>query len=438
MKLSQALQVKPGEVIALVGGGGKSSAMFRLGDELAQAGQRVLLTTTTRIAAEQTRVPPAHIIFDSATSTLAQLLPALQAALDRHGQVLLTGPIDTKEEKALGLPAETIDQLATANLCDAIIIEADGSKKRPFKAPAAYEPVIPGSTSLAVPVLGLDVLGQPLSDAHVHRPERVANLGQISEDEPVTVEVVARVLTHADGGLKGVPAAARVVALLNKLDLVRPNEAKMLACLLLKESRIRAVAAGSVGRAQGVAWIKNRVAAVVLAAGQASRFGAPKQLALWQDKPLLAHVVDAALASQVERTVVVLGAHADACGEVLAGRPVDIIVNPDWADGQSTSLKAGLAALPNTISAAIFPLADQPFVTAADVDAVISAYQRTLAPVVWPEFEGKRGNPVLFDRRLFPEMMQVSGDTGARPHLASLPGASLSRSPVFTRHSARY
>jgi molybdenum cofactor cytidylyltransferase len=393
--------------------------MFRLGEELALAGQRVLLTTTTRIAAEQTAWSPAHVTFDSARQTLSGCLPQLESALERHGQVLLTGPIAIGESqgKALGVHPEVVDRLAALNLCQAIIVEADGSKKRPFKAPAPYEPVIPGSTSLAVPVVGLDVLGQPLTEVHVHRPEQVARLAQVSPGEPVTADVVARVIAHADGGLKGLPATARVVALLNKLDAVSPDEARTLARLLLEESRIYAVVAGSVGKPAGVAWVENRVAAVVLAAGQASRFGAPKQLALWQSKSLLAHVVDAALASRAARVIVVLGAHADACREALAGRPVEIIFNPDWAAGQSTSVKAGLAALPGHISAALFPLADQPFVTAADIDAVISTYQRTLAPIVWPEYEGQRGNPVLFDRRLFPEMMQVTGDTGARPVL---------------------
>ena len=80
-------------------------------------------------------------------------------------------------------------------------------------------------------------------------------------------------------------------------------------------------------------------------------------------------------------------------------------------------MQAGLSALPGNISAAVFPLADQPFITAAVIDALITRYQRTLAPLVWPEFDGKRGNPVLFDRRLFSQMRRVTGDTGARPIL---------------------
>jgi molybdenum cofactor cytidylyltransferase len=186
---------------------------------------------------------------------------------------------------------------------------------------------------------------------------------------------------------------------------------------LLKETPVEAVAIGASDEESSIVRVENRVAAIVLAAGRASRFGSPKQLALWQDKPLLAHVVDAALASQAEPVIVVLGAHAEACRAVLADRPVQIVMNDQWAAGQSTSMRAGLAALPSTVSAALFPLADQPFVTPAVINTLIAAYQQTLKPVVWPEFEGRRGNPVLFDRILFPEMNRISGDTGAKPVL---------------------
>jgi molybdenum cofactor cytidylyltransferase len=80
-------------------------------------------------------------------------------------------------------------------------------------------------------------------------------------------------------------------------------------------------------------------------------------------------------------------------------------------------MKAGLAALPATVSSAVFLLVDQPKVTTDTVAALIQRHRETLAPVIWPEFEGRRGNPVLFDRSLFPELKQITGDTGGRPLL---------------------
>ncbi|MCS7259310.1 MAG: molybdenum cofactor cytidylyltransferase [Anaerolineae bacterium] len=157
-----------------------------------------------------------------------------------------------------------------------------------------------------------------------------------------------------------------------------------------------------------------RVAAVVLAAGGAKRFGRLKQLLPWQGGTLLTQVVDTALASSARPVVVVVGAQAEDCRAALRGRPVQVVVNPEWAQGQSTSVQAGLAALPPDIDAALFLLADQPAVQSSTLEQLIACYDATRAPLVWPEWNGRRGNPVLFDRRLFPELMALRGDVGAR------------------------
>jgi molybdenum cofactor cytidylyltransferase len=129
--------------------------------------------------------------------------------------------------------------------------------------------------------------------------------------------------------------------------------------------------------------------------------------------------VDAALASQADPVVVVLGHQADACRAVLGDRRVKIVVNSDWQQGQSTSVRAGLAALPGAISATLFPLVDQPGISAGIIDTLITRHRATLAPVVWPEYEGRRGNPVLFDRDLLAELANLTGDTGGRALLGA-------------------
>lgn len=417
MRLARAFQIEAGEIVALVGGGGKSSLMFSLGRELAAAGRRTLLTTTTKIFARQLDLAPASVIFNSETESPEGLMARLETALAQHGQVILSGPIDSAGIKATGIEPEIINRLAQSGLADVILNEADGAKRLPFKAPAPHEPVIPGCTSLVVPVVGLDILGKPLNEEYAHRSQLIAQLSQTELGSPVTAQTIAAVITHPLGGLKSVPATARVIPFLNKLDVISVDEARALARLILRSERISAVAIGSAQATDPISRVENRVAAIVLAAGGASRFGSTKQLAVWRGKPLLLHAVDAALASEASPVIVVLGADADACRATLGDRPVQIVENEAWADGQSTSMRAGLAALPETIGGAIFPLADQPLITADIIDAVIDRYRQTLAPVVWPEFESKRGNPVLFDRSLFAEMMSVSGDVGAKPVL---------------------
>ncbi|NJN95004.1 MAG: nucleotidyltransferase family protein [Anaerolineales bacterium] len=163
--------------------------------------------------------------------------------------------------------------------------------------------------------------------------------------------------------------------------------------------------------------IHNRIAAVILAAGGSTRFGSPKQLARWGEKTFIEQVVDTALATEVSPVVVVLGAEIEQCQTVLGRRPVEIVVNPAWVTGQSSSMQAGLAALPANIAGVLFMLVDLPGVTPALLNQIIKRYRETLAPLVWPEFEGRRGNPVLFDRALFPELQQIRGDTGGKPVL---------------------
>jgi molybdenum cofactor cytidylyltransferase len=164
---------------------------------------------------------------------------------------------------------------------------------------------------------------------------------------------------------------------------------------------------------------------VVLAGGESRRFGRLKQLEPWGQGTLLTHAVDVALASRARPVVVVLGCQADACHAALDApltgpgvrRPVTVVVNPNWAKGQSTSVRVGLAALPENVSAVLFHLADQPGVTPAVIGALIERHAATLAPVVWPEYEDQRGNPVLFDRVAFPELRKVTGDVGGKPVL---------------------
>ncbi|MBE7554757.1 MAG: putative selenium-dependent hydroxylase accessory protein YqeC [Anaerolineales bacterium] len=432
MNLSHVLRITAGDVVAFVGGGGKTTAMFQLANELAPR-LRVLTTTTTRIFAAQIKRSPAHVTFDPAQQSAADILPLLDDAIARHGQVLLIGQADPSSGKAFGLPPEIIDALAASGHFDVILNEADGSRMRPLKAPAAHEPVIPTSTTLVVPVVGLDVLGQPLGDDTVHRAGLVSQLSGTALGQPVTTGAVAALLCHPEGGLKHIPAQARVAPLLNKVDwkggrmegwkdgrtgpeileAAREIAGKLLAC-----ERVDSVVVGAVQQVVSpVIEVHSRVAAVILAAGGSTRFGSPKQLARWGDKTFIEQVVDSALASPASPVVVVLGAEVEQCRALLRSRPVEIVLNPAWVEGQSTSMQAGLAALPANIGGTLFLLVDLPGVTPALLDELIQRHRATLAPLVWPEFEGQRGNPVLFDRALFPELRQISGDTGGRPLL---------------------
>jgi molybdenum cofactor cytidylyltransferase len=155
------------------------------------------------------------------------------------------------------------------------------------------------------------------------------------------------------------------------------------------------------------------ISAIVLAAGQATRFGRCKQVQRLGDKTVLDHVLDNVRASKIEDVVVVLGAHADEIREKvrIAER---IVTNDDFASGMSSSIQAGLRALPQDTEAALIVLGDQPFVTPHTIDLLIEEYRRSRRGVVIPTYQGFRGNPVLVDRSLFAEMLGIRGDIGCR------------------------
>jgi molybdenum cofactor cytidylyltransferase len=158
------------------------------------------------------------------------------------------------------------------------------------------------------------------------------------------------------------------------------------------------------------------IAAVVLGAGRSSRMGGPnKLLAEIGGKPLVRIVVDAVLASRARPVVVVTGHQRDKVEAALAGLPVKFVHNPHFADGLGTSLKAGIAALPAEADGAIVCLGDMPQVDAVLIDRLIGAFDPDHgALVVLPTIDGKRGNPVVWSRRFFPDLMTVEGDVGAR------------------------
>jgi molybdenum cofactor cytidylyltransferase len=174
-----------------------------------------------------------------------------------------------------------------------------------------------------------------------------------------------------------------------------------------------------------------RVGAIVLAAGRSTRMGGPnKLLAEIGGKPLVRFVAEQALASRAAPVIVVTGHERAKVEAALAGLRVRFAHNPDYAAGLSTSLKVGLAALPGEVDGAIVCLGDMPQVTASLIDRMVDAFDSARgALVVVPTIDGKRGNPVVWSRRFFPDLMALEGDVGAR-HLIATYADAVAEVPV--------
>lgn len=209
MLISRALRLERGAVVSFVGAGGKTTAMFRLAEELRTAGWRVVTTTTTHIGENQVSLAPTWI--------LDAQLNSLSARLDDCGHCLIVST-PAGHGRIRGIPLEIVAELHARPDIDVVLVESDGSRMRPFKAPAEHEPAVPPVTTHLVPTMGIDIIGRPLNADHVHRPERVAALTGLKLGEPVTVEAAAQVLGSPEGGAKQRPSQARLIVLINKVE----------------------------------------------------------------------------------------------------------------------------------------------------------------------------------------------------------------------------
>lgn len=165
------------------------------------------------------------------------------------------------------------------------------------------------------------------------------------------------------------------------------------------------------------------VGGIILAAGRGARMGRPKQLLPLDGRPLLQHVIDAAVAAPLDGIVVVLGHASDEVAAALAlPSRVTIAVNPLHAQGQSTSLRTGLAVMPARARAALILLGDQPEVRLEAIRALVDAQARSDAPILRAAYGGRAGHPVVLAREVWEEAAAQRGDSGARALIAAYAG----------------
>lgn len=164
------------------------------------------------------------------------------------------------------------------------------------------------------------------------------------------------------------------------------------------------------------------IVAIVLAAGLSRRMGQAKLLLPLEDRPVVRLTVEAVLTGGVDQVVVVTGSEHQPLAEALAGLPVALAINPHPEAGQASSIRVGIGALPVGTDAVLIALGDQPFLAGEIIPALLAARERTGKAIVAPRYRDGRGNPVLFSRELFGELLDISGDQGARSVVERDPG----------------
>ncbi len=422
MNLARALRLDhptaSQSVISFAGAGGKTTALFQLARQFSAGTtgkdhKPVIVTATSHLGVWQVPLADHHFIAED-----GEALQEIPAA----GVTLITGGIENNRTKPVSEAILNWLREKSKRQGFPLLIEADGSRQKPLKAPADHEPPIPQFSDIVVYVTGLSALGKPLADETTHRAVTFSQLSGLSLGGEIKPQAIADVLAHPSGGLKNIPPHARRIALLNQADTpeLQAIGGGMARDLL---ARFDSVIVGSLEH-ENFNTIE-RTAGIILAAGKSTRYGSPKQLLDWKGKSFVRCVAETALLSGLEPVVVVTGSFHAEIESSLKGLPVTIVNNHEFEQGQSTSVKAGIGALPERIGSAVFLLADQPQIPVEVVRALVEAHARGLSPIIAPlVLEERRANPVLFDKTVFSDLLQLTGDTGGRA--------------VFDKHRVEY
>lgn len=228
MNLRGLLGVGERELVAFTGAGGKSTLLVGLGNELASHGHRVVLTTTTKLGPDQL----------AGTVCWSPGTDEVDRALETAEPVFVVG--SDQGHKVEGVSPDAVNELFAKTSADYVLAEADGARRRPLKAPADHEPVVPSEATLVVVVAGISAVGETLADA-VHRPPQGIALTGLEAGDRLRPQDVAVVLGHSDGGLKGIPARARVVVALTRVDAATADAAAEIDERLAENARIERV-----------------------------------------------------------------------------------------------------------------------------------------------------------------------------------------------------
>ena len=386
-----------------MGSGGKTTLMFQLARDFKS---RVILTTTTHMALDQLKGADRHIEVNDPGD-----VP--DSNWDMVGDVIIfTGPPVETNRVGSPDPASLMKILQLADAWDCpLLIESDGARKLPLKAPAEHEPPIPDFADTVITVIGLSGLGKPLNEKWVHRPELFSRIADLKIGGEIHSSHLVSALVSDQGGLKNIPAGAQKILMINQIDSF-PNWKTFYDHLDYLLSCYHKIAFG-VLEDQMFLEIHHRTAGVILAGGGSTRFGEPKQLLDWKGIPLVKHVSGIALDAGLSPVIVVTGSEGEQVSEVL-GEGVNTVHNPDWHKGQSTSVRVGVESLPADVGGVVFMLVDQPLIPPDLIRLLRRTHARSQAGIICPRVGDEAGNPVLFDRSVFIELMQLNGDQGGK------------------------
>ena len=443
-----------GRIIAITGAGGKTSLLFALQKQFCRQGKRVIVTTTTHMLDEKDR--PALILMHKdradgidcclgisriCCGSWQEMLELVPQMLDRYGYVIAAEK-DPGRPKIRGIQdisewggdvggdvgADWIGTLA--GLCDILLVEADGSRRLPVKAPGPEEPVIPEAADTVIGVIGLSSLHKPISET-AFRPELLADLLDKKPSDLLEPEDLVPLITSENGLRKNV-GGRRYEVILNQADVLEPSGFNFVPCERGDSQKVQEIAEELSGSGIPVRVLSlkpaKKVKIILLAAGNSVRYGSNKLMEKMSDGrtmyetalEMLERTLDVFSSAEFQdryRTelsvTVVTQERYQKVAEAAAAKGFEVRYNPAPERGISSSLKIGLEECLDA-EGVLFTVCDQPSLSYGTIIKIITRFLDTGCGIICASNGGTAGNPCLFSSDFYEELIDLSGDKGGK------------------------
>lgn len=407
MRISSLKLFSETDQVAWVGAGGKTSLIFAIAHEL--FAHKCVITTTTRMASSE-------IKFADQSTKITEFE---NFEVDQINEVTLifSGFVENEETKLSGYSVDELKTISEALLQNNIplLIEADGSKRKPCKFPGVHEPIIPLFVNKVCVVVGLSALGKPLNEENFHRPEEIARALNVSMGVTITTDHLFEILSHPEGSLKNIPDQAEKILFLHQADCLMDNKLINDLALRLKCEYDHVLLSEIKNNNLHIHAHWGKIGCVILAAGASTRFGGPKQLAIFRNKTFIENVIETSLKIHFQNRVVVLGSFFEEIRAVIDQYEINILKNDEWERGQASSVRSGVRFfLQNPVEAIIFLLVDQPQITTDMIKNVLNLFAYQKPNIIVHLNKGQNRHPILFSKNTFEELINIQGDRGGR------------------------
>lgn len=421
LSLYRCLDLNEPAVTAFIGGGGKTSLIRRLAEELTDLGHKVLVTTTTKCYPFP-NLP--HFYLESSLDMFKKLSDHY-----KNNSIAVLGGKIGPDGKITGISPQLPGSFA-AELGIHVLVEADGSKGKPLKGYEKYEPVLPADSGLIVSVIGADALGAAVEETTVHRSS-IFRKAMLLDGSPIIADekLLAQAFLYMEQVAVNQAPHSKFIYALNKYDILdNPTHVYKIACALKIMNNNTPLLSTKAKSKHPVKMYLNAsgqteaasLSCVVLAAGSSTRMGSIDKLSLPFNQST---VLQSTLAQIIEsdiKEIIVVTAPGSRWKSILTGNDLRVVENSLHKTGQASSLKAGLSEVSPNAQGVIFALGDQPLIGNDIFKMLIERYKSNLKPVTYPVYQNRRGNPVIFDRTLWPLLMNLEGDEGGRAIIKNL------------------